>query len=105
VVFTSLSQHLCEKQKNIFEELMINKIEEIKELYSPISSYLLKATPSFRYLTKYPIFVNFRKILFMIDGSLTFQFFSRHNLSIYEGDHDTEYFYSKNYKYEVNQYS
>ena len=36
VVFTSLSQHLCEKQKNIFEELMINRIEEIKELYSPI---------------------------------------------------------------------
>ena len=105
VVFTSLSQHLCEKQKNIFEELMINKIEEIKELYSPISSYLLKAMPSFRYLSNYPIFVNFRKILFMIDGSLTFQFFSRHNLSIYEGDHDTEYFYSKNYKYEVNQYS
>ena len=43
--------------------------------------------------------------MFMIDGSLTFQFFSRHNLSIYEGDHDTEYFYSKDYIYDVNEYS
>ena len=105
VVFTSLSQHLCEKQKNIFEEIMVNKMEEIKSFYSPISSHLLKTMSSFRNLSKYPIFVNFRKIMFMIDGSLTFQFFSRLNLDIYEGDHDTEYFYSKDYKYEVNQYS
>jgi len=41
----------------------------------------------------------------MIDGSLTFQFFSRHNLTTYEGDHNTEFYYSKDYKYEVNQYS
>jgi len=105
VVFTSLSQHLCEKQKNIFEEIMVKKMEEIKSFYSPISSHLLKTMSSFRNLSKYPIFVNFRKIMFMIDGSLTFQFFSRLNLDIYEGDHDTEYFYSKDYKYEVNQYS
>ena len=105
VVFTSLSQHLCEKQKNIFEEIMVNKMEEIKPFYSPVSSHLLKTMSSFRNLSKYPIFANFRKIMFMIDGSLTFQFFSRLNLDIYEGDHDTEYFYSKDYKYEVNQYS
>ena len=43
--------------------------------------------------------------MFMIDGSLTFQFFSRHNLSIYEGDHETEYNYIKDYEYEVNKYS
>ena len=41
----------------------------------------------------------------MLDGSLTFQFFSRHNHSTYEGDHNTEYFYVKDYVYEVNKYS
>ena len=105
VVFTSLSQTLCEKQQNIFEETMVRKTKEIEEEYSPISSQRLKLVSSFRNLSEYPIFANFRKLMFMIDGSLTFQFFSRHNLSIYEGDHDTEYFYSKDYIYDVNEYS
>ena len=105
VVFTSLSQTLCEKQEYILEETMIRKIEDPQFNYYPISNNKLKTISSFRNLYDYPIFANFRKIMFMIDGSLTFQFFSRHNLSIYEGDHDTEYFYSKDYVYDVNNYS
>ena len=105
VVFTSLSQTLCEKQQSILEETMIRKIDDIQKEYSPISHGRLKLISSFRNLSDYPIFANFRKIMFMIDGSLTFQFFSRHNLNNYEGDHDTEYFYSKDNIYEVNKYS
>ena len=110
IVFTSLSQHLCERQQNIFEQTMVRKMEEklngeYNLEYDPISNDSLRGISSFRQLNKYPIFANFRKIILMIDGSLTFQFFKRHNLSIYEDDHDTEYFYSKDYLYEVNQYS
>ena len=105
VVFTSLSQILCEKQQSIFEETMVRKIDEINDEYYPISNQNLRFISSFRNLSEYPIFANFRKIMFMIDGSLTFQFFSRHNLTTYEGDHNTEYFYSKDYIYDVNKYS
>ena len=105
VVFTSLSQTLCEKQQNILEETMIRKIDDPDFNYYPISNNKLKLISSFRNLNEYPIFANFRKIMFMIDGSLTFQFFSRHNLMNYEGDYDTEYFYSKDYLYDVNKYS
>ena len=34
---------------------------------------------SFISLNKYPLFLNFRKLIFMIDGSLNFQFFDRPN--------------------------
>jgi len=105
VVFTSLSQTLCEKQQSIFEETMVRKIDELESDYFPISNDALKLISSFRGLSEYPIFANFRKIMFMIDGSLTFQFFSRHNLMTYEGDHNTEYFYSNDYIYDVNKYS
>ena len=110
VVFTSLSQHLCERQQSIFEQTMVRKMEEklndeINLEYDPISDNALRSISSFRKLYKYPIFTNFRKLMFMIDGSLNFQFFSRHNLMIYEHDHDTEYFYSKDHEYEVNGYS
>ena len=84
---------------------MIRKINDPEFIYIPISNNILKSIPSIRYLYDYPIFVNFRKIMFMIDGSLTFQFFSRLNLKTYEGDPDTEYFYSKDYIYDVNKYS
>jgi len=73
VVFTSLSQTLCEKQQSIFEDTMVRKIKDPEFIYLPISSHSLKLTSSFRDLSQYPIFVNFRKIMFMIDGSLTFQ--------------------------------
>ena len=105
VVFTSLSQNLCEKQQTIFEQTMVRKIDVLDSEYFPASDASLRIVSSFRNFNQYPIFVNFRKIMFMIDGSLTFQFFSRHNLDTYEGDHNTEYFYSKDYVYDVNKYS
>ena len=97
VVFTSLSQTLCEKQQNIFEETMVRKVEDLEFIYHPISNHELKDASSFNGLSKYPIFVNFRKIIFMIDGSLNFQFFSRINSKRY-GDNNTEFFYFKDYK-------
>ena len=105
VVFTSLSQHLCEKQQSIFEQSMVRKVLDLSKNYTPLSDNILRSISSFRQLYKYPIFVNFRKIMFMIDGSLTFQFFSRNKLTTYEGDPETEYNYVKDYEYEVNKYS
>ena len=105
VVFTSLSQTLCERQQKIFEETMVTKINELIPEYSSVPNHKLQVISSFRGLSDYPIFVNFRKLMFMIDGSLTFQFFSRHNLTKYEGDHDTEYYYSRDNIYDVNKYS
>ena len=35
---------------------------------------------SFKDIKTYPFFINFRKLMFLIDGSLTFQFFQRLNL-------------------------
>ena len=99
VVFTSLSQPLCEKQQKIFEETMVRKIDELESDYFPISNDGLKLMSSFIGLSEYPIFANFRKIMFMIDGSLNSHFFNS------EGDHNTKYFYSKNYIYDVNKYS
>ena len=84
---------------------MVRKVEDPEFIYFPISNQDLKLASSFKHLSQYPIFVNFRKIVFMIDGSLTFQFFSRNKLGVYEGDHNTEFFYFKDYKYEINHYS
>ena len=83
---------------------MVNKIDDIDFQHNQISNQFLRTVSSFRQLYNYPVFINFRKILFMIDGSLTFQFFSRHKLMIYEGNHDSEYFYIKDYIYNVNKY-
>ena len=84
---------------------MVNKIKDKDFRNVQISNQLLRTTSSFRDLYNYPVFMNFRKILFMIDGSLTFQFFYRHNLRIYEGNHDSENSYIKDYLYDVNEYN
>ena len=102
VVFTSLSQNLCEMQQMIIQENIISKIYELE--FIPIDQERMKLISSFRDLYNYPIFINFRKLLFMIDGSLTFQYFKRHNLKIFEGNKDAEFEYILNNEYEVNNY-
>ena len=47
VVFTSLSQPLCEKQQNIFEETLVRKVDDSEFNYNPISSQRLKLASSF----------------------------------------------------------
>jgi len=103
IVFTSLSQSLCNKVEDIFEKSLIRK-GNCK--YKRIIDKDLKSFYSFRDVTSYPLFINFRKLIFMIDGSLTFQFFHRKDLKIFEGNEDpkSEFYYILNNYYECNNY-
>ena len=77
IIFTSLSQSLCTHVENFFiqgiknSKIPLNIIPTNQKTYEKISS--------FAYQKKYPLFLNFRKLLFMIDGSLNYQFFDRPN--------------------------
>ena len=81
VVFTSYSQDLCKEQMKSFVQ-MVKNVNSLA--YKGIKETEMKKISSFRDVISYPIFVNFRKIMFMIDGSLTFQIFKRKELRIYE---------------------
>ena len=101
VVFTSFSQELCKEQMKSFT-LMVKNVNELK--YNPINEKELKNISSFRDIYNYPIFVNFRKIMFMIDGSLTFQFFKRKDLRVFENPDDSTFYYDEEKLYECNNY-
>ena len=77
LVFTSLSQKLCDKTQESYEK-MINK-SELEVDFEPLTEERLRQIHSFEDVKSYPLFANFRKLLFMLDGSLTFQFFYRVN--------------------------
>ena len=77
IIFTSLSQNLCEYVENYFiqgiknSQFPLNILPTNQKTYEKISSFATQK--------KYPLFLNFRKLLFMIDGSLNYQFFDRPN--------------------------
>ena len=77
IIFTSLSQSLCAHVENFFAQAIknsnipINIIPTNQKVYQKMSSFVSQR--------KYPLFLNFRKLLFMIDGSLNYQFFDRPN--------------------------
>ena len=74
IIVTSLSQSLCLKAEELFS-LAIKNLNLFE--YKPNSlDYILKLN-SFSDLKKFPSFLNFRKLIFMLDGSLNFQFFDR----------------------------
>ena len=82
-MFTSLSKSLCEEQVKVFTQ-MVNKVNAIsyKENNNINNNNhinrrgrIIDEIYSFRDIYSYPAFINFRKIMFLIDGSLTFQFF------------------------------
>ena len=79
IIFTSLSKYLCNEEQKLFGEF-IYKSSQINYNFITKEDYL--GIYSFRDVKSYPLFINFRKLMFMIDGSLTFQFFHRQNLSI-----------------------
>ena len=101
VVFTSYSQELCKEQMKSFIQ-MVKKVKTLK--FKEMSEIKMKEISSFRDVDSYPIFVNFRKIMFMIDGSLTFQFFKRKDLKIYENPDDSLIYFDEEKKYECNNY-
>ena len=102
IVFTSLSKYLCEEQQKIFGQF-IYKSSELN--FNFISKEDFLEMHSFRKVKSYPLFINFRKLIFMIDGSITFQFFQRQNLSdSLVKNLDDEIVYNKNSDYLCNNY-
>ena len=75
IIVTSLSQVLCLKAEELFLQCM-RSLEYNKE-YKSSSINQIENLESFQNIKKYPMFINFRKIIFLIDGSLNFQFFDR----------------------------
>ena len=122
VVFTSFSQELCKEQMKSFTQMVKNvnpiKSEELSEnyfysndelnsfKYKEVSENIIKKEIfSFRDINSYPIFTNFRNIMFLIDGSLTFQFFKRiKELRKMKNQDDSVFYYDKEKEYECNNY-
>ena len=78
IIFTSLSQSLCAFAENSFIRGLKRSSNINCEIY-PTSQKNYEKMSSFVHQQKYPLFLNFRKLIFMIDGSLNFQFFDRPN--------------------------
>ena len=72
IIVTSLSQSLCLKAEELFSRAIRN-LNYLKYEPTPLE-YILKLN-SFSDLKKFPSFINFRKLIFMLDGSLNFKFF------------------------------
>jgi len=77
IIFTSLSQSLCAHVENFFSQAIKNSNIPINII--PTSQKTYQRMSSFVSQRKYPLFLNFRKLLFMIDGSLNYQFLDRPN--------------------------
>ena len=105
-VFISYSQDLCERAQSLFE-FMLRKTEIINEIkYYPISKLKLHEIRSFDDVKSFPLFVNFRKLLFLIDSSMTFQFFKRDNFyKMPLPTNECEYTFQSNLKYICNIYN
>ena len=78
IIFTSLSQSLCAFAENSFVR-GLKRNSGISCEISPTNQKTYERMSSFVHQQKYPLFLNFRKLIFMIDGSLNFQFFDRPN--------------------------
>ena len=110
IIFTSFSQDLCKEQNKAFLQ-MVKKVNAIsyKEnnnniIHNNRNVNQMDEIYSFRDIKSYPGFINFRKIMFMIDGSLTFQFFKRKELRILENSNDSMISYDKDKVYLCNNY-
>ena len=103
IIFTSLSQSLCAYVEDYFiqginnSNIPLNIIPTNQKTYEKMSSFVSQK--------KYPLFLNFRKLLFMIDGSLNYQFFDRPNnnqLKKRQEDCDIRYYPDCEYDVMVN---
>ena len=101
IVVTSLSQLLCLKAEELFSQCM-RSLEYNKD-YKPTTYAEIEKMNNFQNVRKYPLFANFRKIIFLIDGSLNFQFFDRPtNNKINKRDNDCDIKYIPNLAYDIN---
>ena len=101
IIVTSLSQVLCLKAEELFSQCMRN-LEYNKEYKASSLSYI-ENLQSFLNIKKYPMFINFRKIIFLIDGSLNFQFFDRPtNNRMNKRDNQCDIKYIPDMEYDIN---
>ena len=101
IVVTSLSQILCLKAEELFSQCM--RSLAYNNEYKPTTLAELEKMNNFQNIRKYPLFVNFRKIIFLIDGSLNFQFFDRPaNNKLNKRDNDCDIKYIPNLIYDIN---
>lgn len=106
VVFTTFSNTLCIKVEEYYMELhnAFTKMRNINQEYTMTNSNIDKKN-SFREIYNYPLFVNFRKILFLIDGSINGQFFFRENRNkLSKSEKDSDIYYIKDCEYKLNDY-
>ena len=98
---TSLSQVLCLKAEELFSQCM-RSLEYNRE-YKATTKNEFEKMNNFQNIRKYPLFANFRKIIFLIDGSLNFQFFDRPaNNMMNKRDNNCEIKYIPNLVYDIN---
>ena len=101
IVVTSLSQVLCLKAEELFSQCM-RSLEYNRE-YKATTKNEFEKMNNFQNIRKYPLFANFRKIIFLIDGSLNFQFFDRPaNNMMNKRDNNCEIKYIPNLVYDIN---
>ena len=101
IVVTSLSQILCLKAEELFSQCM-RSLDYNKE-YKATTFNEIEIMDNFQNIRKFPLFVNFRKIIFLIDGSLNFQFFDRPaNNRMNKRDNDCDIKYIPNLIYDIN---
>ena len=101
IVVTSLSQILCLKAEELFSQCM-RSLEYNKE-YKATTLNEFEKMNNFQNVRKFPLFINFRKIIFLIDGSLNFQFFDRPaNNKMNKRDNDCDIKYIPNLIYDIN---
>ena len=101
IVVTSLSQVLCLKAEELFSQCM-RSLDYNKE-YNPTTFNEIEKMDNFQNIRKFPLFANFRKIIFLIDGSLNFQFFDRPaNNKMNKRDNDCDIKYIPNLIYDIN---
>ena len=101
IIITSLSHVLCLKAEELFSQCM-RSLEYNKD-YTASSLKQIENLESFMNIKKYPMFINFRKIIFLIDGSLNFQFFDRPtNNRMNKIDNQCDIKYIPNLSYDIN---
>ena len=101
IIITSLSHVLCLKAEELFSQCM-RSLDYNKE-YMPSSLKQIENLESFQKIKKYPMFMNFRKIIFLIDGSLNFQFFDRPtNNRMIKRDNQCDIKYINVLEYDIN---
>ena len=101
IIITSLSHVLCLKAEELFSQCM-RSLEYNKD-YTASSLKEIENLESFMNIKKYPMFINFRKIIFLIDGSLNFQFFDRPtNNRMNKIDNQCDIKYIPNLSYDIN---